>query len=61
MRNARTWSAGGANVDRATCVATGLIDLLPLELVTAKELSRPQEQRLREALTEAAAVCRGRG
>ena len=56
-----TLARGGANVDRATCVATGLVDLLPLQLVTAQELTRLQEVRLREALTEAAAICRDRG
>jgi hypothetical protein len=56
-----TLARGGADVDRAACVATGLIDLLPFELVTAQELSKLQEQRLRAALTEAAAICRGRG
>jgi hypothetical protein len=52
---------GGGSVDRATCVATGLIDLLPLELVMAEELSELQQQRLRDAMTEAAAICRAGG
>ena len=51
----------GTDIDTATCVATEVIDLLPLELVTSEELSEPQQQRLRDAVTDAAATCTGTG
>jgi hypothetical protein len=51
--------SSGADIDLATCVATELLDRVPVELITSDSVSPAQEEELRETATEAASDCVG--
>ena len=47
----------GVSIERATCVVTEVLDRLPLDLVTADEVSVADEERMQEVFAAAATSC----